>query len=411
MALREGGGFQEPPNFQGLRPRGRRNRRLPMSDLHVNGTDDFATEDLTLDTELTNTSKVDIMALDDELSNAHDPHGMNENTSLDGIELEHDDHALSYSFFGLLPLHRPLWWYFVLAFFDVEANAITMFAFRYTTLTGVTLFDALAIPSAMILSRYWLQRKYRLTHCLGAIVCMTGVVVNVLQDYKNDVQESDNEVEARGYPHKLWGDLCAISGGLLYGLNDVLTEMTVRHNDGTTEYLAMVGFFGFVISLIQSLLLEWDDISQFFDEGSATCSMRIRWLLLLSFVSVTIASYIGASRFLTISEAAFFNLSLLTGDLWSVVFSVVVERIVPSPLFFVALLLVLSGVILYEMPPSPVLQGGIDWSLSLPMDDPIEQKTGPLETSHGSHRLILSADDNGEDGAGIEMKEAAIVIE
>ena len=55
-------------------------------------------------------------------------------------------------------------------------------------------------------------------------------------------------------------------------------------------------------------------------------------------------------------EAAFFNLSLLTGDLWSVLFSIVAERIVPQPLFFVALVFVLSGVVLYEMAPSPVME-------------------------------------------------------
>jgi solute carrier family 35 protein F1/2 len=64
-------------------------------------------------------------------------------------------------------------------------------------------------------------------------------------------------------------------------------------------------------------------------------------------------SYAGGSRFLMISEATFFNLSLLTGDLWSVTFSVFAERIVPRPLFFVALVFVLSGVVLYEMAPSP----------------------------------------------------------
>ena len=67
-------------------------------------------------------------------------------------------------------------------------------------------------------------------------------------------------------------------------------------------------------------------------------------------------SYVGGSRFLVISEAACFNLSLLTGDLWSVVFSVVAERIVPQPLFFAALAAVLSGVVMNEMAPAPALE-------------------------------------------------------
>jgi hypothetical protein len=156
----------------------------------------------------------------------------------------------------------------------------------------------------------------------------------------------------------------------------VLTEVTVTSGD-TTEYLGMIGLFGFCISFVQSLVLEQDDIRKFFgnkendddeddtdiDIGSSAtmCSLPIGFILLFSFVGVTMLSYIGASRFLIISEAAFFNLSLLTGDLWSVVFSVVAERIVPQPLFFAALASVLSGVVLYEMAPSPAPEKGIKY--------------------------------------------------
>eukprot|EP00977_Amphora_coffeiformis_P001548 scaffold296_cov102-Amphora_coffeaeformis.AAC.36 len=72
-------------------------------------------------------------------------------------------------------------------------------------------------------------------------------------------------------------------------------------------------------------------------------------------------SYKGASIFLIMSEAAFFNLSLLTGDLWSVLFSIVAERIIPQSLFFVALVFVISGVVIYEMAPSPVLEDNKGW--------------------------------------------------
>lgn len=142
-------------------------------------------------------------------------------------------------------------------------------------------------------------------------------------------------------------------------MNDVLTEATVRHNGGTTEYLGMMGIFAFTISLIQALLLEWQDILEFFgesDKHSSTCSLGKGWFLFFVFAVVTLMSYKGASMFLMMSEAAFFNLSLLTGDLWSIVFSVVAEKIIPRPLFFVALVFVMSGVVIYEMAPSPVLE-------------------------------------------------------
>ena len=60
--------------------------------------------------------------------------------------------------------------------------------------------------------------------------------------------------------------------------------------------------------------------------------------------------------FSLISEATFLNLSFLTGDFWSLAFSIVAERIVPSPLFFVALTLTISGVVIYEIGPSPIVE-------------------------------------------------------
>ncbi len=47
--------------------------------------------------------------------------------------------------------------------------------------------------------------------------------------------------------------------------------------------------------------------------------------------------------------------SLLTGDAWAVAFSVFAEGIKPPPTFYVALAITLSGVIIYETAPSPVV--------------------------------------------------------
>jgi hypothetical protein len=45
---------------------------------------------------------------------------------------------------------------------------------------------------------------------------------------------------------------------------------------------------------------------------------------------------------------------MLTGDAWAVIFSVYGEGISPPPTFYVALVITLSGVIIYETAPSPV---------------------------------------------------------
>ena len=116
----------------------------------------------------------------------------------------------SYTLFYVIPLQAPAWIYLCMAFLDVYANYFTVLAFKYTTITSVTLFDALAIPSAMILSRLFLKRTYTYTHLLGVFTCMLGILCNVLQDYEDDTSSDDGTV-AKEYPHKLKGDVLSIT--------------------------------------------------------------------------------------------------------------------------------------------------------------------------------------------------------
>jgi drug/metabolite transporter (DMT)-like permease len=133
--------------------------------------------------------------------------------------------AAPYSFFfGKIPLQTPAWRYFLMSIMDVYANYFTVLAFKFTTITSVTVFDALAIPSAMILSRCFLSRRYTWIHLLGVASCMTGIIFNVLQDYKDDTDTGNDDAIARAYPHKIRGDLLSITGGILFGANNVLGE-------------------------------------------------------------------------------------------------------------------------------------------------------------------------------------------
>ena len=268
--------------------------------------------------------------------------------------------------------------YVILAFLDVEANYLTVLAYRYTTLTSVTLFDALAIPSAMILSKLWLGRAYGRIHLVGVALCMVGVVVNVMQDYKIVNDDDDQYGETDLYPHRIRGDFLAIAGGLLYGVNDVVCEICVRTHGHASEFLGMVGLYAGAIAIIQAAIVEREAISEFFalgaaDGGEGSCSAAAAWGLLSAFVAVNVISYSGAAWFLLLSEACFFNLSLLTGDLWTVIFSVSAQHIIPGPLFFLALVLIVGGVVVYEMAPSPVE----NVSISRPREESFEM-TGSI---------------------------------
>ena len=275
-----------------------------------------------------------------------------------------------------IPIYTSIKVYILMAILDVEANYLTYLAFRYTTLTSVSLLDALAIPSAMVCSKLILKRIYSGAHYVGALVCIIGITVNVLGDAKDDenghdgdnnynlddIMSQDQDQQNYGkYPHKVSGDIAAIAGALLYGLNDVLTERIVKKQHDVKEYLGMVGLFGSMLCFVQALIFERKNVLQFFhidapsqqSQQSPQCSVTQGWTLLSACVVLGVVSYAGMSRFLIASEAALLNLSLLTGDLWAALFSLEAEQIMPSSHFWVSLIMIVVGVFVYEMASSP----------------------------------------------------------
>jgi len=268
------------------------------------------------------------------------------------------------SFYSSLSIQGSPKIYFIMALLDLEANYFTFLAFRYTSLTSVSLLDAFAIPSAMMFSRLLLKRSYKLGHFLGAAICTIGIIVNVFIDYEEvapesyyDLEEDDaNQAQIENiYPYQIRGDLLAIIGSILYGLNNVLTERAVRHIGGVTEYLGMLGVFGSLIALVQGLILDRAAIMEFFTLDEDECSASKGFLILFASTTFGLMTYIGVSNFLVKSEATLLNLSFLTGDLWSAAFVIVVQKIIPSPMFWVALILIVIGVFVYELSESPIV--------------------------------------------------------
>jgi solute carrier family 35 protein F1/2 len=248
--------------------------------------------------------------------------------------------------FGI-PLRAPLAVYFLIATMEVQAGYWTYSAFRYTTLTSITLLDALSLPSAMVLSRFLLKRRYIAVHYLGVTVCLAGVVANMLADYQSDVDLGEGDP----YPDKIVGDVYAINGAIMTGVIHVFSEALFTDLSGPVEYLGVVGLFAFFVASIMSLVLERNEIAQVFSGDG--CSAAEGSILLAASVVNKGLAFSGTAGFLLVSEAALLNLSLLTTDLWSATFSVLTEGITPPPLFWVALVVIFLGVFLYEMGPGP----------------------------------------------------------
>jgi solute carrier family 35 protein F1/2 len=169
-------------------------------------------------------------------------------------------------------------------------------------------------------------------------------MITVFSDY-------ENEDAGIGYPHAVYGDILAGVGGIFYGLSDTVAEQALKES-GNTEFLGMLGLFGTAISTAMVLLFERQAVHELF--YSSICSSGLTTSLMIGIVASFYAFYVGLGRFLIVSEAALLNLSLLTADLWAVVFAVIEEHMFPTSLFVTSMIIIMTGVLIYESVPSPM---------------------------------------------------------
>jgi solute carrier family 35 protein F1/2 len=107
-------------------------------------------------------------------------------------------------------------------------------------------------------------------------------------------------------------------------------------------YLGVLGSFGSIIALFQMAIFE-----------SSSILFHTTWsydiiLFLIGFVLSLFFMYSNTSVFLKQSDAALFNLSLLTSDVYAVLFSYLVYNTMVHWLYYIAFTLTLIGTYMYH---------------------------------------------------------------
>ena len=234
-----------------------------------------------------------------------------------------------------------------------------MLSFQETILSSSMLLTSLSVLSTVLLRKMIFGsniggkgRLFGVCLCiLGGCLCLQGDMHHSQIDMNRDLSH-----ESRIYLH---GDLLALVAAFLYGLNDVLAEYFVKNSD-RVEYLGMLGVFGSMFSFgLQAPILEGEAVRELVTKFSQNDMMvsDLFWVLFLLFCFVVMLSffYVAVSIFLSENDATILNLSLQSCPLWAVVLATVGEIFTsgevqwfPSPVFFVALILVVVGTFSYE---------------------------------------------------------------
>lgn len=250
--------------------------------------------------------------------------------------------AAKYTIFGSrIKLHVAWWVYGLAALLDLLANLSTLLSFRYTSLTSASLLGSLTIPSVMLVSRLFMGRVFSSHHFVGAALCLLGGTMTVWLDTSSSLMDNNSKTG-----DSFLGDALAITAALLYGLGDCLAEYSIKHMD-RVEYLFMIGLCGVVLTGLVLPLLEGQQVYHLITERHIWKQLQAAAGIIV-YVAGVVLYYISATLFLVHGDATLLVLSLQATQFWAILFSVVAEHHPPTPWFFVAVVLVVLGVIQYE---------------------------------------------------------------
>ncbi|XP_023117695.2 solute carrier family 35 member F2-like [Amphiprion ocellaris] len=247
---------------------------------------------------------------------------------------------------NILQVVRRSWWrYFLLGLVDVEANYTVVKAYQYTTLTSIQLLDCFVIPVLMVLSWWVLKIRYRPIHYVSVVICLLGVGAMVGADLLSGRNQGSTS-------NLLLGDGLVLLSATLYAVSNICQEYTVKRRN-RVEFLGMIGLFGTIISAVQMVVLERNQVAEI------QWSWRVG-LLFASFALCMFALYSFMPIVMKLSSATSVNLSLLTADLFSLFCGIFLFQYNFSGLYLVSLVIILIGFITFNAVPMPSDQSNPD---------------------------------------------------
>jgi solute carrier family 35, member F1/2 len=287
-----------------------------------------------------------------------------------------------------------MWWkYAILAFVDLEANYVVVLAYQYTNMMSAQLLGCFTVPCVLVLSFFILKMKFALTHIAGGVIAIGGLVFLIALDADG---LSRNE---SGGSKEVLGDILCLISSALYATSNVLTELFVKPskqanlfarcrkpepesaaNDETpvlqqqrgdepvqqinqegeldavgdlpkvpmyvpvVENLAMMSLFASVFATIQFFAAEWKTFKA--NRGAWT---NQDWLFQMVFGISMLLLYTLMPLLFIVSSAAFANISLLTANIYGIIWNVTIFRIYPTKLFFLSYIIIVVGILLYNL--------------------------------------------------------------
>jgi solute carrier family 35 protein F1/2 len=185
---------------------------------------------------------------------------------------------------------------------------------------------------------------------MGVLLCVIGGALTVWADFDQEKSSASTTTTGEGGVHSSIGDVLAVVAALIYGLGDVISEYCVKNVD-LYELLGMLGLYGAIFTGLSFPWIERTALANIIADRSSSEQWEIAGIFLWYIASVLLY-YIMEALFLVASDATLLNLSMQASNLYAYIFSLLFFHSLPPMLFYPALVLVVSGVVLYEWKPT-----------------------------------------------------------
>ncbi|KAI6198059.1 hypothetical protein M3Y94_01300100 [Aphelenchoides besseyi] len=230
-------------------------------------------------------------------------------------------------------LKKRGWKYLILAFVDVQANYLIVYAYQFTNLTSIQILDCSTIPTVMVLSWMFLSVRYLISHLVGVSICLVGIGMIIYAD-------AVSGRGAEGGDDRVLGDVLCLAATLLYGIANVTEEFLVKQYD-RFEYLGLVGMFGCVIAGVQSAIFEHSNLFAYQWTVNSMLQLCLYTVCMFAFYSLV-------SMVMQKTSALMFNLAVLTADFYSLLAGIFIFSYSFNILYFLSFVVVLVGSIVYS---------------------------------------------------------------
>lgn len=217
----------------------------------------------------------------------------------------------------------------------MEGNYFTVLAYRYTTILSAQLINFWAIVLVVMISFLFLRVRYHPSQICGIFICVGGMGILLASDHITG--STDFGPVSRS--HQLKGDLFALAGATFYGIDNVAEEFLVSKRP-LYEVVGQLGFWGMLINGAQAGI---------FDRRSfrtAVWNGKVGGYIIGYTICISLF-YSLAPLMFRIASAAFFNISLLTGNFWGVVIGIQVFHLHVHWMYPIAFVCIMLGLVVY----------------------------------------------------------------